>query len=46
MSEEEKNNIKVIAGHNSSILQQIERLLTFVGEMGAIGEYEKEVSLI
>ena len=41
MSEEEKNNIKVIAGHNSSILQQIERLLTFVGEIGAIGEYEK-----
>ena len=41
MSEEERNNIKVIAEHNSSILQQIERLLTFVGEMGAIGEHEK-----
>ena len=41
MSEEEINNIKVIAGRNSSILQQIERLLTFVVEIGAIGEYEK-----
>ena len=41
MSEEEKNNIKVIAGHNSSILQQIKRLLTFVGEIVAINKKKK-----
>lgn len=41
MSEEQKNNIKVIAGHNASILQQLNGLLTFVNEVGAIGEYEK-----
>lgn len=41
MTEEEKNNIKVIAGHNASIIQQLNGLLAFVNEIGAIGEYEK-----